>query len=158
MMINRPLYIFDLDGTLALIDHRRPILEDLDNPHRWDHFYEACDKDAPNLPIIQLYNRLKFDDKNDVYIFSGRSAKVRIKTIRWLTGHIIYFSESEYKNLIMRPINDYTPDEELKKSWYDNMLIDDKERLVCIFDDRDKVVKMWRSLGITCLQVADGNF
>jgi hypothetical protein len=27
-----------------------------------------------------------------------------------------------------------------------------------IFDDRDSVVKMWRSHGLTCFQVADGDF
>ena len=27
----------------------------------------------------------------------------------------------------------------------------------CI-DDRTQVVELWRSLGLTCLQVADGNF
>ena len=34
----------------------------------------------------------------------------------------------------------------------------ERDRLVCIFDDRNKVVEMWRRLGITCLQVDDGDF
>ena len=155
--MNRPLYIFDLDGTLALIDHRRPILEDLDNPYRWDHFYEACDKDKPNKPIIFIMNNLRFLNF-EIWIFSGRSEVVRGKTLKWLKEHTRFYENDPYNKLIMRKKHDYTPDEELKKSWYDNMLVDDKERLICIFDDRDKVVKMWRSLGITCLQVADGDF
>jgi len=27
-----------------------------------------------------------------------------------------------------------------------------------VFDDRDRVVKMWRENGIRCFQVAEGNF
>ena len=30
--------------------------------------------------------------------------------------------------------------------------------LVHTLDDRDRVVKMWRKLGLTCLQVNEGNF
>jgi hypothetical protein len=29
---------------------------------------------------------------------------------------------------------------------------------MCTFDDRDKVVKMWRDNGIICFQVAPGDF
>jgi len=38
------------------------------------------------------------------------------------------------------------------------MLTEDKSRLVAVFDDRDRVVKMWRDVGVTCFQVADGEF
>jgi hypothetical protein len=27
-----------------------------------------------------------------------------------------------------------------------------------VLDDRNQVVEMWRSMGLTCLQVADGDF
>ncbi len=30
--------------------------------------------------------------------------------------------------------------------------------VVAVFDDRDRLVKMWRSVGVVCLQVADGDF
>jgi hypothetical protein len=30
--------------------------------------------------------------------------------------------------------------------------------IVCVFDDRQKVVDMWRDMGLTCMQVAPGNF
>ena len=60
--------------------------------------------------------------------------------------------------LTMRQEMDYTPDDVLKESWLDNMLVDDRKRLVAVFDDRDRVVSMWRRRGITCLQVGAGNF
>jgi hypothetical protein len=30
--------------------------------------------------------------------------------------------------------------------------------LMAVFDDRDKVVAMWRRNGVACFQVAEGNF
>ena len=46
-----PLYIFDLDGTIALIDHRRPLLESKSSD-RWQKFFAACVDDEPNKPVI----------------------------------------------------------------------------------------------------------
>jgi hypothetical protein len=34
----------------------------------------------------------------------------------------------------------------------------DKSNILYAVDDRQRVVDMWRSNGITCLQVAEGNF
>jgi hypothetical protein len=59
---------------------------------------------------------------------------------------------------MMRPIGDSRPDDVLKQEFLDRMLIVDRERLVAVFDDRDKVVAMWRRNGIACFQVAPGNF
>lgn len=38
------------------------------------------------------------------------------------------------------------------------MLLVDRDRLVAVFDDRARVVRMWRKAGITCFQVAPGDF
>ncbi len=155
------LYIFDLDGTLALCDHRRPILEDLSNPNRWDDFYRACVDDKPNRPIINILEALcaYADEPADFLIFSGRSELVRPGTIFWLQ-HNAYVGFHHFNSrLFMRPLNDFTPDDVLKHQFYETVLNDeDKKRLECVFDDRQKVVDMWRSMGVTCLQVAPGDF
>ncbi|QOJ19501.1 MAG: hypothetical protein HRU77_01595 [Gammaproteobacteria bacterium] len=157
--MNRPLYIFDIDGTLAIINHRVSILEDKDNPNRWRDFYAACDRDEPNKPVIFIMNNLMLSGA-DVWLFSGRSEEVRDKTVAWIAEHTAFMSFNlNYEHLLtMRPAMDYTPDDVLKESWLDNMLEDDKKRLVAVFDDRDRVVNMWRRRGITCLQVAPGDF
>ena len=59
---------------------------------------------------------------------------------------------------VMRDEGDYTADDTLKRSWYENMLSEDRARLVAVFDDRDRVVKMWRDVCVTCFQIADGEF
>lgn len=153
----RPLYIFDLDGTLALIGGRRHYLDDTTDRDRWRKFYAACDRDEPNLPVIETMNRLRFFA--DVWIFSGRSDEVRAKTIAWLTEHTSFLThELEQGVLNMRAAGDFTPDDMLKKQWLDGLLVDDRQRIVAVFDDRDRVVQMWRDAGIACFQVAPGEF
>ncbi len=153
----KPLYIFDLDGTLALIDHRRYILEDINDPQRWRKFYAECDKDKPNVPVIETMNRLR-NAGAEVWIFSGRSDEVREKTVRWIVNHTSFMTDELDTALIMRKLGDYTKDDDLKRQWFDAMLIDDRQRLVAAFDDRSRVVSMWRASGVACFQVADGDF
>jgi hypothetical protein len=40
---------------------------------------------------------------------------------------------------------------------YEN-LIKPEYNVLCTIDDRQRVVDMWRSIGLTCLQVDYGNF
>ena len=53
----------------------------------------------------------------------------------------------------------YMPDDELKQHWLDDLFPGDiRDRIVAVFDDRQKVVDMWRKNGLTCMQVAPGDF
>ena len=154
----KPLYIFDLDGTLALIEHRRHFVERPRVEQDWKAFYAACDKDAPNDPVIDTMERLR-EAGADIWIFSGRSDEVREKTIQWLANQTTFMTwDLDGPMLTMRAGGDYTPDDVLKKRWLDGMLIGDKARLVAVFEDRDRMVKMWRAAGVPCFQVAAGEF
>lgn len=158
----KPLYIFDLDGTLALIEHRRHFVERPRGEQDWKGFFSACSGDYPNEPIIKVMESLR--RFSDIWIFSGRSDEARSKTVEWLTTHTSFASYDfdaafgAQDILTMRQEGDYTPDDALKESWLLSMLDEDRKRLVAVFDDRDRVVQMWRKHGITCLQVADGGF
>lgn len=151
MIEARDLYIFDLDGTLSDADHRRPILDDHSNPHRWAQFYDACDRDEPRVGAIHTFKELVL--RNDCWIWSGRTDRVRQKTEDWLLRYGVFPHDMK-----MRSEGDNTPDDVLKKTWYDALPLEDKARLVATFDDRDRMVKMWRDLGIQCYQVNYGNF
>jgi hypothetical protein len=156
--MTKPLYIFDLDGTLALIQHRRHFVENRAN--RWTEFYKACIGDAPNKPIIEIFQTL-VEYGAEVRIWSGRSDEVRAETIAWLNQHVFmgaFRPGCLPCDLTMRKAGNYTADDVLKATWFFSLPTEDKLRLVAIFDDRDRVVNMWRSLGITCLQVAPGEF
>ena len=61
----------------------------------------------------------------------------------------------------MRPHNNFTPDDILKQELMlkaQKELNFEKDDVLCIFEDRSKVVKMWRDLGYTCFQVRDGDY
>lgn len=144
----RKALIVDLDGTIALIDHRRHFVA---GPKKqWDQFYMACVDDKPNPAVINTV-RAFHKEGYLIYIFSGRSKIVQVETIRWLKIH-----EVPYFRLLMREANDYTPDEILKLRWLNEL--DLRGRVEFVMDDREKVVQMWRAQGLVCFQVAYGDF
>jgi len=145
--------IFDLDGTLCKINHR---LHYITGKHKnWDMFFKSCVYDEPNLPIINVLN--SFLSVNTwceshnrarpyrIEIWSGRSEIALEETIEWLERH----SMSHMLLKHMRPERDYTPDDMLKKKWLDA----ENNKPDLVFDDRQRVVDMWRYNGITCCQV-----
>jgi len=150
-MSDNQIIIFDLDGTLALNKHREHFI--LGPNKDWDAFFLACGNDAPNIPIIEI-NRALFE-RYIIWIYSGRGEIARAMTEAWLRQHGVV-----YNYLRMRAIDDHTPDEVLKREWLAEDCPDavGAERVAMVFDDRDKVVKMWRDEGLTCLQVAPGDF
>lgn len=154
----KPLYIFDIDGTVARIDQRRHIVEGTnDEDDKWHKFYAACDKDMPNTPVINTMEQLRRAGA-EIWFFSGRSDEVRDKTIAWLADNTSFRPSDLDAVLMMRREGDFTADDALKRQWFDGMLIEDQKRLVAVFDDRDRVVAMWRSVGVACFQVAPGDF
>lgn len=145
--------IFDLDGTIALIQKRRALAAKPDGKINWKVFFDPknISLDEPNVPIIEVFKAMKAAGYI-VGIFSGRDFISRKETEDWLYSHGV-----NYDFFQMRAKNDYTPDDILKKDWLD-MFIEDGHEILMVFDDRNKVVKMWRDNGITCVQVADGEF
>ena len=148
--------IFDLDGTLALIDDRRALATKPNGKIDWDVFFDPANiqLDKPNWPVILMAQTLK-KAGHRVVIFSGRSKATKDATRDWLNQLDIPFDV-----LKMRPTGRdfmFLPDDKLKQNWLDQ-LFPDKNDILCIFDDRDKVVKMWRDNGLTCMQVAPGDF
>lgn len=145
--------IFDLDGTLALIDKRRKLADKGNGKIDWNVFFspENIQLDEPNIPVIKTFQAMKAAGFNMV-ILSGRDSISSDETIMWLRENGVKFDL-----LKMRPRQSFTPDDVLKKGWLDE-LIAKGEEILCVFDDRDKVVKMWRENGIPCFQVNYGDF
>ena len=146
--------IFDLDGTLALIDKRREVSTKPNGKLDWGKFFNSTNikLDEPNLPVIktaQLFAEQGFN----IVIFSGRSNKTEHTTRSWLSNNRIPFQK-----LVMRDseTDHFTPDWVLKKDMLDEHV--DINDVFLVVDDRDRVVKLWRSLGLTTFQVADGDF
>ena len=147
-----PLYIFDLDGTLADLTHRRRFVDGSVGKKDWPSFFRECVNDTPIMPVIRTMRRLQAADA-ECWIVSGRSDEVRDATVDWLCKH-----DCAPTKLLMRKSGDYTPDDALKESWLLSWSEDDRARIVGVFDDRDRVVAMWRRHGLQCFQVAPGDF
>ena len=148
----KPLVIFDLDGTLSDARHRRHFLGE--EPPDWTSFYESCGEDKPLWPTIRVAHALHTQGY-ELWLFSGRIDRVIERTKNWLAQHGMH---NMFSWMQFRRDGDHTPDDVLKMQWYDNMLVVDRTRLLLTFDDRDRIVKAWRDRGVTCFQVAPGNF
>lgn len=142
--------IFDIDGTLANVDHRRHYVET--NPQNWAAFNANMDKDIPNTPIVQLYKTLWKSEDYELILVTGRSERFRKLTENWLFWHDIPFLE-----LYMRQDHDNRPDHVIKKEILDHLILNGKNILFTV-DDRQQVVDMWRENAIPCLQCAKGDF
>ena len=146
--------IFDLDGTLADISVRRKLSTKPNGKIDWDIFLNPDNiiMDSPNDPVVKMA-QLFADDNFNIVIFSGRSDKTKHTTLDWLTHNKVPFNK-----LVMRDsvTSHFVPDDILKKDMLDKHL--DIDDVFFVVDDRQKVVDMWRSLGLNVFQVDDGNF
>lgn len=132
--------ICDLDGTLALLNGRNP--------------YDAstCEEDILNLAVHHVLGSVTAIARDEIILVSGRMDKHRPETESWLADHDI-----AYDALYMRATNDTRKDAIVKREIYEQH-IKGRYNIRFVLDDRNQVVEMWRSLGLTCLQVADGDF
>ena len=144
--------IFDLDGTLALVEERRLKSIKPNGKLDWDKFYDPSNikYDKPTMPVVRMA-QLFAEAGYNIYIFSGRSDRTKYTTRSWLTHNKIPFHK-----LIMRKQKNYTPDDILKERWLDKYA--DRDDVFLVVDDRQKVVDMWRKNGLTVFQVDKGNF
>ena len=150
--MKKDIVIFDLDGTLAIIDDRRQKAMKPNGKLNWDKFSsdELIRKDLPNVPVIKTA-KLFHQGGFKIYVLSGRSEETKQVTTEWLKKYDVPFHV-----LKMRVKNDTRPDEIIKEEFIFELSI--LENIFLIFDDRKKVVKMWRTLGLPCFQVNEGNF
>ncbi|CAH6804389.1 conserved hypothetical protein [Vibrio chagasii] len=149
--MHKKTVIVDLDGTLALNQHRAHYI-DKTSKVDWNSYFLECDKDEPNRPVIEAVNALKAQGYN-IHIFSARGDIAKNKTIAWLR-----LNNVQYDHLTMREMDTFTPDETLKRFWLLDLYPNYKQDILCVFDDRNKVVSMWRETGLVCFQVAEGDF
>lgn len=147
---------FDMDGTLANVDHRRHLVERQPGEKRdFEAFYQAMGKDTINQDVAAIAKALKSAGWR-IYICTGRPQMYWDLTYDWLNEN--GFS---YDSLFMRPDSQrFVKDCDVKAEMLGRikwMHVDKIEEMVA-FDDRDQVVKMWRDNGVRCFQVAEGAF
>lgn len=144
--------IWDIDGTLANIEHRRHWVQN--KPKNWKAFSSSMHLDTPYTDIVWMLRR--FHESNvTILIASGRSEDDRAVTVNWLDN--VAGLKGVYSRLYMRASRDYRSDDIVKSEILDQMVLDGYNPTIAV-DDRQQVVDMWRSRGLRVLQVAPGNF
>lgn len=133
--------VCDLDGTAANMTGRSP------------YDYSLVHTDKPNDPVrttVYMFNKVGYQ----ILYVSGRpgTEECRQASLHWLARHS--FPRGE---LFMRPDGDKRPDNEIKREIYKRD-IEPLYKVLLVLDDRNRVVAEWRKMGLTCFQVAEGDF
>lgn len=133
--------LVDVDGTLAKMSNR--------SPFDWHRVGE----DEPNSRVIDLLDAFQTGRKDvKTIIVTGRDGVCQKETEDWLHNLGI-----KYDEFYIRPEGNTEKDSVVKERIF-NENIRDRYNVLFVLDDRDQVVDMWRSKGITCLQVDYGDF
>ena len=168
--MKKNIIIFDLDGTIALIDKRRDLARKPNGKIDFKILHNPSNirLDIPNPPVVKMAQMFA-DDGFKIVIFSGRNDRSFFTTKSWLTRnrvpfHLLVMRPDKFKedswpiatgNPATKEMR-FMPDEILKKKMLDIFV--DIDDVFLVVDDRDKVVKMWRDLGLNTIQVAPGDF
>ncbi len=128
--------ICDIDGTLALMKNR--------SPFDW----KKVGEDELNVPVAKIISN--FWEDTTVILLSGRDGSCREETIEWLEKNPV-----NWNHLYMREAGNNEKDTIIKKRLYDEH-VKDKYNVLCVFDDRPCMVRMWRDMGLFCFDCGNG--
>ena len=141
------IVIFDIDGTLADVSER--IHHVRNKPKNWKAFFQGMAQDKAIHSMVRLCNIL-YGSGIQIVLCSGRKEEYREQTIQWLAQQGV-----NYHDLFLRKDNDRRSDTEVKRELLASL---DKSKILFVVEDRSRVVEMWRSEGLVCLQCAPGEF
>ncbi|MFB7941169.1 AAA family ATPase [Streptomyces sp. NPDC127049] len=130
----------DIDGTLALRGDRGP------------YDFTRCDLDLLNVPVRDALRAFRDAHEDRVVLLSGRSEDHRALTEAWLERY-----EVPYDELWMRASGDGRSDDLVKAELFDAH-VRHRYAVRVSLDDRDRVVAVWRRMGLPTWQVNYGNF
>ena len=144
--------IVDLDGTLCNTDHR--IFNLHKTPKDWDAWNAGLGADQVNMILRNVLAGLCacVYHPTEVLIVTGRYERYRSVTENWL-----HSKDVDYDRIWMRRDGDMRSDATVKEEIY-LKFIEPNYNVDLVFEDRDRVVKMWRSLGLVCWQVKEGDY
>lgn len=134
--------LVDIDGTVALHEGVR-------GPYDTSRY----DLDKPNLPVIDIIRHEAYDLGNKIVFASGRDEEFFKVTEEWLYQEV----KVPIAGLFMRPRQDKRNDAIVKLDLFDEN-IRGVWNIKRAYDDRNRVVAAYRSIGLTVFQVADGDF
>lgn len=130
----------DIDGTLALRHDRSP------------YQFARCGSDLLNHPVRDTLMAWRRTFGAQIVLLSGRPDTWRDQTQRWLRDH-----EVPHDELWMRPADDTRRDDIVKGEMFDAH-VRHRFNVRLVLDDRDRVIALWRRMGLPTWQVNYGAF
>lgn len=141
--------VFDIDGTLANIEHRRGFVAS--KPKNFKAFVAGIPNDTPHEEIVFLAQTFAALG-NTIILCSGRGEEEREVTVKQMEDFGVKFDK-----LFMRSAKDYRKDSLVKVELLAQIREEFGEPFLW-FDDRQQVVDAIRAEGVKVLQVAPGDF
>ena len=141
------IVIFDIDGTLADVSERIHHLKK--KPKNWDAFFQGMARDKAIRSMVRLCNIL-YASGIHIILCSGRNEEYRTETVKWLAQQGVH-----YHDVLLRKDKDRRSDTIIKRELLSMI---DQSKVLFVVEDRSRVVDMWRSEGLVCLQCAPGEF
>lgn len=138
--------ICDIDGTLCDISDRLHLVRGTEKKD-WDAFFANIPNDKPRLAVIQDIRILA--ESFNIVLVSGRPDNYKTETLEWLKLYGVPF-----ETLIMRKAGDRRDDTIIKKEILENYF--QKDMVELVFDDRPRVIRMWRENGLRVVDVGNG--
>ncbi len=148
-------FIFDIDGTLADGRHRQHLVQQ--KPKNWPAYQRLAYDDAVYSAVASALHSV--NGKHKVFILSGRQERERGVTFKWFADKIgINHSDHAVANdsipeMYMRATNDHREDSIIKREMYHNIIVPRGYKILGVFDDRNRVVQMWRQEGLFVFHV-----
>ncbi|MFI6051866.1 AAA family ATPase [Streptomyces violascens] len=130
----------DIDGTLAINLNRNP------------YDFTRCEQDGLNGSVRDALTGFRQAHGDEIVLLSGRGEEFRPQTEAWLAAHDVPYDE-----LWMRPAGDGRRDDLVKAELFDAH-VRHRFNVRVSLDDRDRVVAIWRRMGLPTWQVNYGDF
>lgn len=132
--------LIDLDGTLV------------DSSHRSPYDYSKITQDTLRKEIFEILKAIEqyytVDESFTIIFITGRDDFCKEDTLKWIKENTNW----GWCPFFCRPEGDKRSDYIVKKEIYDQH-IKDKYNVLFAFEDRDRVTRMWKDLGITVIDV-----
>lgn len=141
----KPIAIMvDIDGTLAHMKDRSPY-----DPTK----YHTDTVDDVVKELVNMYHNVGYK----IVLCSGRDDTYMKVTREWLKANEIKYNELYMRDPKHMMDGKKSKDHIVKQEIYEQY-IQPNYTIRFVLDDRNRVVEMWRSLGLKVLQVEPGDF
>lgn len=143
----KDIVVCDIDGTIADGTHRLHHLDKI--PRDWKSYFSKLSGDTPRQEVLDNVAKLCLETSAWLVLVSARPETYREETEQWLLNNNI-----PYVNLIMRGAHDRRDDDIVKEEIYNKYL--KHYNIIKVFDDRPRVIRMWRKHGLDVEDVGNG--